>query len=195
MQYNGDLDDTCVISFLPVTELERPVGFDSRRAFECESVVHWLTQYRATHPITGQRLCREAQPVASVLHPLIINGRSDHVASTTKILERAGKTIHLEPVVGTTAKLASDALIGLVGLLLSCGFWRDLAAIVVVALMFCSHYPRNGGLIALVVAVAFVINWQILKLYGVVVADRFMELHLFADLFYVAKLVLDLVAH
>ena len=91
MQYNGDLDDTCVISFLPVTELERPVGFDSRRAFECESVVHWLTQYRATHPITGQTI--EAQPVASVLHPLIINGRSDHVASTTKILERAGSVI------------------------------------------------------------------------------------------------------
>ena len=92
MEYIGDLEDVCVISFLPVTQLERPVGFDARRAFECESVVHWLTRYRATHPITGQIIT--AQPVASALHPLIINGRADHVASTNDILRRAGSVIH-----------------------------------------------------------------------------------------------------
>ena len=91
MQYLGDLDDMCVISFLPVSELERPVGFDARKAFECESVVHWLTKHRATHPITGQEI--KPQSVASVLHPLILNGRDAHVAGTKEILRRAGRVI------------------------------------------------------------------------------------------------------
>jgi len=228
MQYNGDLDDTCVISFLPVTELERPVGFDSRRAFECESVVHWLTQYRATHPITGQTIVE--QPIASVLHPLIINGRSDHVASTEEILMRAGGVINnseaqpdvsslcpfqfsmslptteQEPVSGRI-KLTSDMFVGIVGSIMELYdriqkpveydkaiFVKDLVAIMVVVYMFYSHYPRNGPLIVVYITFIFLIFWQIIKAYdGVVVTTSFfVDIHLFAVLFYTAKLVLDL---
>ena len=40
MNFSGDIsEDVCVISFLPVVELEHPVGFDSRHAFECECIV------------------------------------------------------------------------------------------------------------------------------------------------------------
>ena len=65
MEFIGDVDDRCVISFLPVAELQRPVGFDGRHAFECESIVDWLCNYRATHPVTGQTIPK--QPLSSVL--------------------------------------------------------------------------------------------------------------------------------
>ena len=104
MLYTGDVNDTCVISFLPVTELERPVGFDGRHAFECESVVHWLTQYRGTHPVTGL-VIQPHQLISSVLHPLIVNGRIDHLAGTRHRLECAGSVINSEarPVVSSSS--------------------------------------------------------------------------------------------
>ena len=94
MQYIGYENELCVISFLPVTELERPVGFDGQHAFECSSVVHWLKQYRGSHPITGERI--QPVPVAAVLHPLVISGRIDHLTCTRRILEQAGSVINLE---------------------------------------------------------------------------------------------------
>ena len=91
MHFTGEADDLCVISFLPVTELERPVGFDGRHAFECESIVDWLQNYRASHPVTGQVIQR--QPLSSALHPLIVNGNDSHVSETLDLLLRAGWVI------------------------------------------------------------------------------------------------------
>jgi hypothetical protein len=88
MQFIGDETDRCVISFLPVTELERPVGFDDRHAFECVSILEWLQTYRAAHPITGDVIRR--QRASAVLHPLIINGDASHVPDTHFLLLRAG---------------------------------------------------------------------------------------------------------
>ncbi len=95
MLFTGSSDDRCVISFLPVTELERPVGFDGRHAFECELVVNWLTRFRNTHPITG-RLIKPHMPVSQVLHALVIDGRRDHLTETQQMLARSGLVIDSE---------------------------------------------------------------------------------------------------
>lgn len=96
LEYTGDLHDICVISHLPVNELERPVGFDSRHAYECEYLVHWLTRGRGTNPRTGESI--PPQPVSDVVFPLILNGPSldERVVvaeSTLKMLERAGNVV------------------------------------------------------------------------------------------------------
>jgi len=41
--------------------------------------------------MTGQEI--KPRSVSSVLHPLILNGRDAHVASTKEILRRAGRVI------------------------------------------------------------------------------------------------------
>jgi hypothetical protein len=94
MEFLGDVDDRCVISFLPVADLQRPVGFDGRHAFECECIVDWLCNYRATHPVTGQAIPK--QPLSSVLHPLVVNGNDAHVSETQCVLLRSGWTIDSE---------------------------------------------------------------------------------------------------
>ena len=91
MEYAGGIDDVCAISLLPASQLKRPVGFDSKHAFECESVIQWLTRCRATHPLTGQVFA--PQPVASLLHPLAVNGCIEHLAETQRMLNNAGHVI------------------------------------------------------------------------------------------------------
>jgi len=89
MNFSGDIsEDVCVISFLPVVQLEHPVGFDSRHAFECECIVQWLTHFRATHPVTGQTF--PPGPVAALLHPLVVDGHEEHVNATQEMLDRGG---------------------------------------------------------------------------------------------------------
>ena len=80
--YTGDIkNNVCPISFIPVKDLEHPVGFDTEHAFECECIVRWLTQHRCINPVTGKVL--GPVPVASVLRPLVIGGNL-HVLITTK---------------------------------------------------------------------------------------------------------------
>jgi hypothetical protein len=88
MRYSGDRDDVCAITFAPVSELDRPVGFDTAHAFECESIVEWITKRRNTNPMTGQTVPNAA--VASLLHPLIVDENAEHVVETQIILNRAG---------------------------------------------------------------------------------------------------------
>ena len=64
---------------------------DRRHAFESSAVVHWLTQYRGSHPITGEHA--QPVPVAAVLHPLVISGRTDHLTGTRRILGQAASVI------------------------------------------------------------------------------------------------------
>ena len=95
MNFSGDiLEDVCIISFLPVVQLENPVGFDSRHAFECECIVQWLTRFRATNPVTGQTF--PLSLVALLLHPLVVDGREEHVNATQGMLDRAGWVIDSE---------------------------------------------------------------------------------------------------
>ena len=87
VEYTGNLDDVCPISFTPVNEILHPVGFDAKHAFECDMIVMWLTKHKARNPFTSLEV---NGPVASVLHPLIIAGDDSHVQETTGMLQRAG---------------------------------------------------------------------------------------------------------
>jgi hypothetical protein len=87
MQFTGDIEDTCPISFAPVSEIANPVGFESTHAFECDDVVLWITQHKGCNPITA--LPVEGR-VADVLHPLIVNGDDAHVSDTCIKLSQAG---------------------------------------------------------------------------------------------------------
>ena len=144
MQYTGDPDDVCPISFVPVAELEHPVGFDARHAFECECIVEWLTVHKCTNPITGQTVA--AVSVASVLHPLIV-GTKSNVAETHRMLSIAGMTV------GTTSwqqKVQNDVKLIFLHLLLAViGYvvptkpvhWMLVAA---VAAFLRTDYPNFG---------------------------------------------------
>lgn len=94
MLYSGDMDDVCAITFTPVQELDRPVGFDTAHAFECESIVEWITKRRNTNPITGQTVPNAS--VASLLHPLIVDENAEHVVETQIILNNAGWVVGTE---------------------------------------------------------------------------------------------------
>ena len=114
-------------------------------------------------------------------------------------------TAEQEPVSGRI-KLTSDMIVGIIGSIMelydriqkpavydTSVFVKDLVAIMIVVYMFCSHYPQNGRLIVVYITFIFVVFWQIVKGYGAVVTSSFfIDVHLFAVLFYVAKLVLDL---
>ena len=108
MLYTGDPSDVCAITFVPVGELERPVGFDSTHAFECTSIVEWLTRHKGTNPMTCQDYT--GKPMADILHPLIVNGDAGHVATTSKLLSRhaVGKASW------AISKFGSDAVLFLV---------------------------------------------------------------------------------
>ena len=88
------MDDACAITFTPVRELDRPVGFDTAHAFECESIVEWITRRRNTNPITGQTI--PSTPVASLLRPLIVDDNAEHVVETQIILDNAGWVVGTE---------------------------------------------------------------------------------------------------
>ena len=197
MEYIGDADTSmCVISFLPVSQLERPVGFDSRHAFECEYVVRWLTRFQGTHPVTGQMI-QQGTSISSVLHPLIVNGRREHVAGTEHLLKRAGAVmtrVVQEPVPART-KFTWDAIFGLIGSIVELYYQVQLPisfdsiAVILIAYLFISHYPVHGCLIVIYIACIFPMFWQIIQLYGVLVAAP--DFHLFTVLFFVSKVVLD----
>jgi hypothetical protein len=147
MLYTGDPLDVCPITFVPVGELERPVGFDSAHAFECEGIVEWLTRHKSTNPLTLTDY--SGAPVAEILHPLIVNGRTSHVAHTRQILLMA------EPAKVASrhamCKLGSDAVLFFLGI-----FWKiyggtsapiaSLDAVTIVLLLACIlwHYPVCG---------------------------------------------------
>ena len=138
MQFSGDLNDVCPISFVPVAELEHPVGFDARHAFECECIVEWLTKHKSTNPITGENI--GSVPMASVLHPLIV-GECDRVAETAKILSNADMTKGTLPA--WHQKVQNDVyLIVLLGLVT----WPALYSVLVAACVasFRADYPISG---------------------------------------------------
>ena len=92
MLYSGDMNDVCAITFTPVKELSRPVGFDTAHAFECDgsdAIVEWITKHRGTNPVTGQSVPKTA--VACLLHPLVVDEENAaHVVETQIILNNSG---------------------------------------------------------------------------------------------------------
>ncbi len=111
---------------------------------------------------------------------------------------------HQEPV-SLTIKLRLDFFVGIVGSLLESydhaatlvidDFWRDIVGVMVVVYLFYLHYPVNGCLISFYIVFIFLTFWYVLKAHGVLVADvdSFLQFHLFVVLFYLAKLILDVV--
>ena len=87
MQFTGDIEDVCPISFAPVREIANPVGFESDHAFECDDIVLWITQHKACNPVTTLPI---EGKVADVLHPLIVDGDDTHVNETCIKLSQAG---------------------------------------------------------------------------------------------------------
>ena len=92
MQFLGDADDVCPISFVPVRELAHPVGFDAHRAFECDSVTEWITQHRPTNPVTTLPVVGGPR-VVDVLFPLVVEGDDAHVGATRIKLSDAGRVL------------------------------------------------------------------------------------------------------
>ena len=95
MQFLGDADDVCPISFVPVRELAHPVGFDAHRAFECDSVTEWITQHRPTNPVTTLPVVGGPR-VVDVLFPLVVEGNDAHVGATRIKLSDAGRVLLLD---------------------------------------------------------------------------------------------------
>ena len=91
MQFLGDADDVCPISFVPVRELAHPVGFDAHRAFDCDCVTEWITQHRPTNPVTT--LPVGGPRVVDVLFPLVVEGDDAHVGATRIKLSDAGRVL------------------------------------------------------------------------------------------------------
>ena len=91
MLFTGDSDDRCPISFARVTDIQHPVGFNSKNAFECNMLVHWLTQRKPINPITAGTVRGK---ISDILHPLIIvKGDHTHVNTTQGMLDGAGYTL------------------------------------------------------------------------------------------------------
>ena len=91
MQFLGDPDDVCPISFLFVREIAQPVGFDEHHAFDCDSVTEWITKHKPTNPVTT--LPVDGRRVVDVLFPLIVEGDGAHVGETWIKLSEAGPII------------------------------------------------------------------------------------------------------
>ena len=92
MQFLGDADDVCPISFVPVRELAHPVGFDAHRAFDCDCVTEWITQHRPTNPVTTLPVVGGPR-VVDVLFPLVVEGDDAHVGATRIKLSDAGRVL------------------------------------------------------------------------------------------------------
>jgi hypothetical protein len=93
MQFTGDIEDRCPISFSTIRDIENPVGFDDKHAFECGDLVEWLTQHKPTNPMTSASV---HGLVADILHPLIVEGDDSHVDETRLKLDRAGCVLSLD---------------------------------------------------------------------------------------------------
>ena len=86
MLFTGDCDDRCPISFARVADIQHPVGFNSKHAFECNMLLAWLTRCKPVNPITAARVRGK---ISDVLRPLVI-GKDDHVRATQEMLDQAG---------------------------------------------------------------------------------------------------------
>jgi len=205
MEFIGDVDDRCVITFLPVAELQRPVGFDGRHAFECESIVDWLRNHRAAHPVTGQMI--QKQPISSILHPLVVNGDDAHVSETQCVLLQSGWTIDLEasPVeervtVSWRTRLSWNLVFGIiqslvdfVGRLFFPGdvvfsAVADVVSIISIAAMIYRHYSVNRLLVLFYLSALSIFIQFIIKDAEATVVERLDKIAL---VFCGAKFLLD----
>jgi hypothetical protein len=78
--------DVCPISLTPPGELKNPVGFDARRAYECDDLLHWLKQ-SPRHPLT---MAPVQGRLVDLVHPLVVDGDAAHVPETQRKLRAAG---------------------------------------------------------------------------------------------------------
>ena len=92
MLFAGDpSSDRCPISFARAADIEHPVGFTPRHAFECTMLVHWLTRCSATNPITSETV--RGKRLSDVLRPLVVRGDRAHVRATQGMLDGAGRAM------------------------------------------------------------------------------------------------------
>lgn len=92
MRFTGDIHDECPITLTPVTELENPVGFDSKRAYECDDLIAWL-RTKPRNPVTREKVDASAIFI-DVLQPLIVNDDCiDKVPITQMKLQQAGRIL------------------------------------------------------------------------------------------------------
>ena len=94
MLFTGDNEDRCPISFARATDIQNPVGFNSKHAFECNMLVYWLTRRNPVNPITAGTVHGK---ISDILHPLIVEGDLAHVNTTQGMLDGAGYAL-AEPV-------------------------------------------------------------------------------------------------
>ena len=89
MRFTGDVEhDKCPITLTPVTELEHPVGFDPKCAYECDALIAWL-RVKQCNPLTSEPLDTSARFV-DVLQVMIINEQIARVPMTQTKLRQAG---------------------------------------------------------------------------------------------------------
>lgn len=124
MEFTGDADDVCPISFVSVRSLAHPVGFDAGHAYECDSAVIWITQHQPSNPLTAVRL--QGTRVDEVLHPLIVEGDDAHVDATRAKLQEAGELM-----------LDKYARIRRAGP----GLWANIVLFLSAAVVLCRRYP------------------------------------------------------
>ena len=86
MLFTGSPTDKCPISLLQAKDIENPVGFDSRHAFECDDLLEWITVHNATNPITTERLDGK---LSDKIHPLVVEGCDGHIEETQNKINRA----------------------------------------------------------------------------------------------------------
>jgi hypothetical protein len=147
LAFIGSLDgeqDVCPISLTPPDDLANPVGFDAKRAYECDDLLHWLKQ-SSRHPLT---MAPVHGRFVDILHPLVVNGNAEHVPETRCKLEAAGA------VWGKVMDGAVRANMLVFALVLACCFktWH-----IVAAALSCAHlshqtlvaYPVYGRAILL----------------------------------------------
>jgi hypothetical protein len=153
MRFSGDMDDVCAITFTPVREISRPVGFDTAHAFECESIVEWITKKRSTNPVTGLVVSNTA--VACLLHPLIVDENAEHVAETQVILNGAGwvkgaqlcsamSVMRVHIVIYTIYALLTTKLLSDSGVAAAVSVFIIISSFVQLMHQTCHMYPVNG---------------------------------------------------
>jgi hypothetical protein len=201
MQYTGDPSDVCPISFAQVADLERPVGFDAAHAFECESIVEWLTRHKCTNPLTGKRY--SGMPVADILRPLIVGGRGEHVSSTRQML--LGRAVGARRGRGAAVKFGSDVLLLLLQILASL-FVRvsgnevvtaPLADMISMALLIACimlQYPVRGTWVIVVFLIPATVYTMLAITQGILAPNVTMALilHLWSVSLFATKVSLDI---
>ena len=68
-------------------EIENPVGFDSRYAYECDNLIEWL-RIMPRNPITSEYFARDARFV-DILQALVVDNNDTHMQATQIRLTRA----------------------------------------------------------------------------------------------------------